>query len=288
MEQQHRRAATAPRHHLPMHGLHELDCQRNVIKELPSSLGLNQTLKLLDVSRNLLVEIPETITGMCGLETLRLGQNRITRLPETMGKQFISARQNGRLESLKLLSVSYNLLTALPVAMNGLTTLTELDVAQNHLTSLPELGALHESIVRVKINHNLFESLPEITYAASWLVRTDFHPQRVAVQPSEDRVVLSWPPQSPRRLRLAAEAEAALEAEVAAAEAAEVAETMVAETMVGVIESLASAEDSIRREFLTESEAAEAAAAEAAEAAAAEAAEAEAAEAEAAEPQAGE
>jgi Leucine-rich repeat (LRR) protein len=109
----------------------KLDLSRQVLTELPDSIGELDSLLELDLSNNQLTRLPDSIGNLHRLTQLYLRSNNLTELPETIGK----------LIKLKVLNIHENRLTKLPESIGNLTELTTLRPCRNtrHRRAIHEL-----------------------------------------------------------------------------------------------------------------------------------------------------
>jgi Leucine-rich repeat (LRR) protein len=89
---------------------------------------VNPASNNLNLSNQGLTKLPEYVTGLTDLEVLNISNNKISgALPSQMQK----------LQKLKVLSASNNLMTGVPAEIGQLKNLEVLDLSNNQLTGLP-------------------------------------------------------------------------------------------------------------------------------------------------------
>ncbi|KAG6538288.1 hypothetical protein ZIOFF_003402 [Zingiber officinale] len=122
-----------------------LDISNNLIREVPTKVGLLQSLNVI-----LLYPILWLL-----IEKLLLNANNIT-------DDSISWEGLSSLKSLTVLSINQNCLTMLPSTVGTLTSLCQLHLSNNKITSLPdELGSLNKLEI-LKVANNRLSSIPSI------------------------------------------------------------------------------------------------------------------------------
>ncbi|CAJ0643229.1 11066_t:CDS:2 [Entrophospora sp. SA101] len=122
------------------------------LKQIPFELGVHyQKLEYINLSYNLLDKLP-SLKGMYRLKIFYITNNRLNILPEEELDQLISleefylinnkikylSRSIGKLKKLKVLDLSENMLTKLPLTIGDCENLVELKLRGNSLQYLPK------------------------------------------------------------------------------------------------------------------------------------------------------
>ncbi|XP_042391766.1 plant intracellular Ras-group-related LRR protein 8-like isoform X2 [Zingiber officinale] len=131
-----------------------LDISNNLIREVPTKVGLLQSLNKLLLNANNITDDSiswEGLSSLKSLTVLSINQNCLTMLPSTVGT----------LTSLCQLHLSYNKITSLPDELGSLNKLEILKVANNRLSSIPSIIGNCKSLVEIDLSCNLLVDLPE-------------------------------------------------------------------------------------------------------------------------------
>lgn len=134
--------------------LEVLDISLNKVTGIPDNLLANMAqLRVLDVSGNLLRSLPYTVECLESLQELCASQNELVAVPHTLG----------RLQQLKILDLSYNMIGHLQPEMfcGGIEiNLRKLYLQNNLLDRIPrELGRL-QRLVELDVSNNQMYFLP--------------------------------------------------------------------------------------------------------------------------------
>lgn len=135
-----------------------------VVPEEVWDCGLS--VRVLDLSTNFIQEVSAKICCLKHLNKLFLNANNL--FDGGISWEGLSA-----LESLAVLSLNQNHLTALPSALGTLTSLTQLHISNNKLTSLPEELGLLNQLQILKANNNRLTSVPSSIGNCCSLVEID-------------------------------------------------------------------------------------------------------------------
>jgi Leucine-rich repeat (LRR) protein len=122
------------------------------IRHLPSSIGHLRNLRTLDVSHNDLVDLPDSIGRLAQLTNFSATHNRLTKLPASMQQLRKLTRlqfQENRLtdlpsleqsESLSLVNVRNNNMSAIPDWLPSMPKLIMFDVSGNDMVHRDRVG----------------------------------------------------------------------------------------------------------------------------------------------------
>ncbi|XP_042453789.1 plant intracellular Ras-group-related LRR protein 8-like isoform X2 [Zingiber officinale] len=131
-----------------------LDISNNLIREVPTKVGLLQSLNKLLLNANNITDDSiswEGLSSLKSLTVLSINQNCLTMLPSTVGT----------LTSLCQLHLSNNKITSLPDELGSLNKLEILKVANNRLSSIPSIIGNCKSLAEIDLSCNLLVDLPE-------------------------------------------------------------------------------------------------------------------------------
>lgn len=117
--------------------------------------------------------IPESIYRLEYLEELVLLGCELKTIPETIG----------RLKSLKLLMLNYNLIANLPQSIGDLDTLEELNLTGNYIEALPESIGLLMSLKKLELSENSIKVIPENIGSLSYLEELNLAVNKIQTLP---------------------------------------------------------------------------------------------------------
>ena len=144
--------------------LERFNCSNNHITDLPL-YKMPPTLKTIIASNNEIESLP-FIPSTMALENIIMDHNKLTKLPPLpVGLQTLSVAHNYLVHlpailptnTLRVLNVKYNTLTALPLEISKCHQLSILICNDNNLSQIPTLPA---SLVELNISHNPVRILP--------------------------------------------------------------------------------------------------------------------------------
>lgn len=152
-----------------------IDARKNLLDDLPISFQLLKNLECLHLSNNKFESVPDVIAQLFNLQTLVIFSNPLSDITAICSPSLTELRilnlnncqiselppQIKFLKSLEVLSMTSNKLISLPDELCELVHLRELIADKNHLESLPfEIGRLW-SLNRLFLPHNNIKELPE-------------------------------------------------------------------------------------------------------------------------------
>ncbi|KAF1987043.1 L domain-like protein [Aulographum hederae CBS 113979] len=137
--------------------LKELRLAENALTgELPSSVGLLQNLEILELQGNALQSLPEAMKSLVSLRVLNISHNQITMLPmESLAS----------LPLVELRAIKNGLAGALfPSSVAGMKYLQRLDVSINDITKIKESGDLDmPALLSLNVSANRLTALPRLS-----------------------------------------------------------------------------------------------------------------------------
>jgi Leucine-rich repeat (LRR) protein len=198
------------------------DLSGNLLTELPSTVGMLGSLRVLFLQQNRLMELPRSFAQLPALENLSLTGNRVDIFPqhamaslrqlktltyaenrlkawggspdnqdkhdeseEPVHKNEATSGVFGVMTAIEYLDLNDNALVQLPASgWAALTVLVELRLSHNKLTHVPTaLGSL-PSLQRLDLSHNKLSKLPPELFSHSHLVRLDLRGNSLHKLPS--------------------------------------------------------------------------------------------------------
>ena len=143
------------------------------LEELPKSIGMLDSLKILNLNNNRLTNLPKEIGRITSLEELLLRKNTITKLPKTIGnltrlqrldltrnKLNILPRSITKLKKLKYLNLNFNNLQNLSKKFGNLKSLEKLFCDYNQLKILPDIFPKLRKLRRIDLQGNKLKTIP--------------------------------------------------------------------------------------------------------------------------------
>jgi leucine-rich repeat protein SHOC2 len=145
--------------------LTELNIATNALTSLPVEIGLLTILSRLDMSNNDITVPPVEVVMRGPADVVdfmrRICDAKYSGILNLSGKSLkLVNPEIFRIEGLRVLNMSDNLLTEIPNSFENMTLLTELAVANNQLSTLPPSLASCEALERLDISGNRMQSLP--------------------------------------------------------------------------------------------------------------------------------
>jgi len=151
-----------------------LRLKKDILTELPATLGQLTALTELNLSNNSLRALPESIGELSALKILAVEANCLTTLPEGISQckklevvnfmfnQLVSVAPMGPLApSLLIVHLSHNQLPVLEVPLEKCARLGTLTISHNKLTAMPpHIGGLQKLKV-LKMAHNQITEVPD-------------------------------------------------------------------------------------------------------------------------------
>jgi Leucine-rich repeat (LRR) protein len=126
-----------------------LDLDSNFITEIPNQIKKLKQLGVLILSNNLLTEFPSFFSSFSELHILSLYKNRLTEFPSQLPHKIFDLDLNRnsitsipvecltRLFNIKILNLSFNQITILPIEIGQLSRLQCLELANNQFSFIP-------------------------------------------------------------------------------------------------------------------------------------------------------
>ncbi|KAK7305450.1 hypothetical protein VNO77_43356 [Canavalia gladiata] len=138
------------------------------LEAIPNEVWVcGSSARVLDCNTNLIKNVPVELAHLAGLEKLFINANAIA-------DESISWEGLTTLKYLTVLSLNHNSLTTLPTALGSLTSLRELHVSNNKLGGLPdEIGRLTQLEV-LQANNNRMSNISEFLGHCHSLIEVDF------------------------------------------------------------------------------------------------------------------
>jgi hypothetical protein len=160
-------------------------CIREELTSVPQEiLEFAPNVEVLDLSANRLCSVPEWIGELSKLKVLFLSNNCFTEVPRTVracrrlrmlgirANQIEHVAEDALPQSLQWLTLTDNLIQALPENLGGLKSLQKLLLAGNRLSHLPDSLRGASKLELLRISANAFERFPEWLFelpSLAWL-----------------------------------------------------------------------------------------------------------------------
>ena len=139
--------------------LEELYAARNLLADLPESIGECRSLRILDLSINQLTAFPPALTRCTKLEQVLMAENTIATLPE---------QGMGHLDALEILDLRNfffvwpdQKISTLPDDLCGMAALRELYLGDHVIEELPDSIGRLTTLEVLDVRNNLLSDLPE-------------------------------------------------------------------------------------------------------------------------------
>ncbi|PSG88516.1 leucine-rich repeat domain-containing protein [Aurantibacter aestuarii] len=150
------------------------------ISTLPESIGNLSELEILNLEWNKLANLPKNLNGLNKLKSIYLNGNRFKIIPQNIQEitnlEILKLRDNllgeteeslesikyiYNLKKLKILDISKNSISVLPLGIENMSSLIELNISNNLISHLPEdLGNL-QNLTVLNIENTYIKTFPE-------------------------------------------------------------------------------------------------------------------------------
>ncbi|XP_044755833.1 leucine-rich repeat-containing protein 40-like [Coccinella septempunctata] len=155
--------------------LNYLDFSSNQLQEIPSEIGMFESLEIFILQDNNIISLPSNIGNLKRLKKLNLSRNKLKELPDEFFNlvelEWVSLAHNflekidkklSDMVMLRHLDLSHNCLSKLPAGLGFLVRLTDLDVSNNKLIQLPPDIVNMRGLRKLDVTHNELKFLPRI------------------------------------------------------------------------------------------------------------------------------